>query len=197
MDALRSGNLGISKRQSSRNEPPVRVDCRMAATRPSKNKVTINHLKLVCRHVHEMREAGISENLAIRILEQFADFYAKMHGGGSVTPHHVRQVPPRQWSVAARKEWARTPNPKPKDRLRVEHGTPRRAFARMVMELFDKDGLTEDAMATLIQRFWKLAVITIEEDARLNKGARSKAANSPDERWQKAGILFEAEPDGL
>jgi hypothetical protein len=169
----------------------------MAATRPSKNKVTINHLKLVCRHVREMREAGISENYAIRILEMFADGYAKGHFGGSASPHHVREVPRRQWSVAAREVWERTRNPKAKDLLRVEHGTPRRAFARRVMELFDKDALTEDAMATLSQKLWKLAVITIEEDARLNKVARSKAADSPDERWQKAGILFEAEPSGL
>jgi hypothetical protein len=96
----------------------------MAATRPSKNKVTINHLKLVCRHVREMREAGISENYAIRILEMFADGYAKGHFGGSASPHHVREVPRRQWSVAAREVWERTRNPKAKDLLRMEHGTP-------------------------------------------------------------------------
>jgi hypothetical protein len=55
--------------------------------------------------------------------------------------------------------------------------------------------LTEDAMATLIKRFWKLAVITIEEDGRLNRIARSRAADSPDERWRRAGISFEDDPD--
>jgi hypothetical protein len=165
----------------------------MAATRPSKNTLTTDQLKIACRHVRELIDAGVTENLAIRSLEQFADFYAKRHCGGSVTPHHVRQVDRRQWSLAALKERERNPLAK----LRVEHGTPRREFARRVMELFDKNNLTEDAMATLIQRFWKLAVITIEEDARLNRVARSKAADSPDQRWEKAGISFEADPDAL
>jgi hypothetical protein len=158
--------------------------------------VTIVHLKLACRHVREMMDVGVSENGAIRILELFADVYAKVHFGGSQTPHHVLEVHQRQWSVAARKEWERTPNQKAFGRLRVEHGTPRRAFARMVMELYDKDGLTEDAMATLVQKFWKLAVITIEEDNRLNQLARSKAAASPDERWRAAGILFAHDEPG-
>jgi transposase InsO family protein len=82
-----------------------------AQTRPSKNKLTTDHLKIACRHVRELRAAGVTENLAIRSLEQFADFYAKMHGGGSATPHHVRQVPRQQWSVAARGEYKRNHNP--------------------------------------------------------------------------------------
>lgn len=63
------------------------------------------------------------------------------------------------------------------------------------MELFHNDNLSKDAMATLTKRFWKLAVITIDEHARLNRVARSKAANSPDERWKMAGILFGPDPD--
>jgi hypothetical protein len=160
--------------------------------KPSKNKLTTDQLKIACRHVRELRAAGVTENLAIRSLEQFADFYAKAQSGGSVTPHHVRQVHRRQWSIAAREEFERNPLAK----LRVEHGTPRRAFAKKVMELFDSDNLTEHAMATLIERFWKLAVITIEQDARLNRIARSKAADSPDERWRMAGISFEAARSG-
>ena len=39
-----------------------------------------------------MRAAGISENLTIRSLELFADVYAELHGGGSATPHHLRNV---------------------------------------------------------------------------------------------------------
>jgi hypothetical protein len=67
--------------------------------KPSKNKLTTDQLKIACRHVRELRAAGVTENLAIRSLEQFADFYAKAHSGGSVTPHHVRQVHRRQWSM--------------------------------------------------------------------------------------------------
>jgi hypothetical protein len=153
----------------------------------SKNKLTTDQLKVACRHVRELCAAGVTENLAIRSLEQFTDFYAKAHSGGSVTPHHVRQVPRLQWSLAAREEHERNPLVK----LRVEHGTPRREFARKVLELFDAGDLTEDAMATLVKRFWKLAAITLEEDTRLNRMARSKAADSPDERWRMAGISFE------
>ena len=57
----------------------------------SKNAISIDQLKLVCRHVEEMRAAGISENLAIRTLELFADLYAKLHNGGKASPNHVRQ----------------------------------------------------------------------------------------------------------
>ena len=41
-----------------------------------KNRISIEHLKLACRHVQELIAAGVSENLAIRTLELFADVYA-------------------------------------------------------------------------------------------------------------------------
>ncbi len=43
-------------------------------------------------------------------------------------------------------------------------------------------------MAKLVKRYWKLAVITLEEDERLNKVARSKTFKTPEERWAAAGI---------
>ncbi|MEW5685743.1 MAG: hypothetical protein AB1942_12555 [Pseudomonadota bacterium] len=48
-------------------------------------------------------------------------------------------------------------------------------------------------MAELVSRYWKLAVITVEEDARLNRVARSTVYDNPDERWKAAGIEFERE----
>jgi hypothetical protein len=137
----------------------------------SRNAVTIDHLALACRHFEEMIAAGVTENGAIRTLELFADVYAKMHRGGSATPHHVDQVD--LWSVKARRLRNRIPDAKPKDHFRVEHGTPRRCFARKVVELYRKDKLSEKNMAKLAERYWKLAVITLEEDERLNKIARS------------------------
>jgi hypothetical protein len=50
---------------------------RRMATRPSKNKLTIDQLKIACRHVRELIEAGVTENLAIRSLEEFTDFTPK------------------------------------------------------------------------------------------------------------------------
>jgi hypothetical protein len=102
----------------------------------------------------------------------------------------VKQVPRNQWSIAARQLLAENPTAKPRDHFRVEHGTPRRAFARMVLQLYENGKLTEPAMAELVNSSWKLAVITLEEDAHLNRFARSKVFSSPDERWKAANILF-------
>jgi hypothetical protein len=135
-----------------------------------------------------MRDIGVTENGAIRTLELFADVYAKLHMGGTATPHHVNQV--KLWSVKARKMRTRMPDAKPRDCYRVAHGTPRRCFARKVLELYDKNKLTDKTMARLIEQYWKLAVITLEEDVTLNKFARSKSFNTPADRWAAAGIKF-------
>lgn len=156
--------------------------------RPSKNQITIEQLQLACRHVHEMRSAGVSENMAIRTLENFADVYAKLHTGGSATPHHVDQF--ELWSVRARALREDLPEGKPRDYLRVEHGTPKRAFARMILDLFSRDQLTSAEMARLISRYWRIAILTIEEDERLNRIARTKAYQRPEDRWAAAGIEF-------
>ena len=156
----------------------------------SKNKPTIEHLNIACRHVQELMAAGVTENLAISTLELFADVYAKLHHGGSATPHHVKQVPRSQWSIAAKKLVEKNPAGDTGRFLRVEHGTPRRAFARMVMKLYKANNLSDRTMARIARKSWKLAVITIDEDKALNKLARSKVFASPDERWRAAGIRF-------
>jgi hypothetical protein len=91
-----------------------------------KNAVTITQLRLACRHVEELRQAGITENFAILSLELFADIYAKCHmgGKGQTSPHRVDQVSP--WSVVATGLRAANPTAKPRAHFRVEHGTPRR-----------------------------------------------------------------------
>jgi hypothetical protein len=154
----------------------------------SRNAISISHLDIACRHAEELIEAGITENLAIRTLELFTDVYAKLHNGGSATPHHVDHV--ELWSVEAMKLRKMTPDAKPRDHFRVEHGTPRRAFARMTMDLYRHGRLNEKGMNQLVKRYWKLAVITLEEDRRLNKVARSKVFKTPEERWAAAGIEF-------
>jgi len=111
--------------------------------------------------------------------------------GGRPSPHHVKQVHPDNWSAAAKAAFNANPNQKPRDYLRVEHGTPRRGFARKVLELYATGNLTEATMDDLTRRYWKLAVITVEEDARLAKIARSTVYETPDARWSDAGILFD------
>lgn len=154
----------------------------------SKNALSIDHLKLACRHVEEMMEAGVTENLAIRTLELFVDVYAKLHNGGSATPHHVNQV--KLWSIKASKLRDALPDAKPMTYFRVEHGTPRRGFARKVLNLCLENRLTARTMSNLIARDYRLAVITVDEDRTLNKIARSKAFDTPEERWAAAGIDF-------
>src|SRR5690606_1168352 len=161
----------------------------------SKNRPTIEHLQLACRHVDELIEAGVTENHAIRTLELFADVYAKIHGGGSAVPHHARQVPKTQWSVAALAALEEAGATWPRGKLRVEHGTPRSHLARLVKALHDAGELSETTMSELCNRYWKLAVITVEEDARLNRIARSQAHETPEARWSAAGIIFRASPD--
>jgi len=151
----------------------------------SKNQPTLKHLNMACRHIEEMVKAGMTENHAIRLLELFADVYAKLKNGGSATPHSVSQV--RLWSVAARRWRRANPNAKPGSNLRVEHGTPRRQFAKLVLELYKANKLNKQRMDRLVKKRWKLAVITHEEDRRL---ARSSILKTPEERWREAGIHF-------
>ena len=154
----------------------------------SRNAITIEQLNLACCHVEEMMTAGVTENLAIRTLELFTDVYAKLLMGGSPSPHHVNQV--ELWSVKAKHLKKKNPDGKPKDLFRVEHGTPRREFARKVFTLHEKGKLNEKSMQKLVHRYWKLAVITLKEDQRLNRVARSRMFDTPEKRWSAAGIKF-------
>lgn len=154
----------------------------------SKNAITIDQLIVACRHVTELMDVGVTENFAIRTLELFADFYAKLYYGGSATPHHIDQV--ELWSLKARKLRENNLSAKPKDFFRVEHGTPRRQFARLVLDLYQKNSLNRQTMNLLVEKYWKLAVITLEEDQNLNKIARSAIFESPFERWSAANIQF-------
>ena len=150
----------------------------------------MDQLNLACRHVEEMMATGVTENLAIRTLELFTDVYAKLLMGGNASPHHVNQV--ELWSVKAKRLRKTMPDGKPKDLFRVEHGTPRREFARKAFALYEKGKLNEKSMQKLVHRYWKLAVITLEEDQRLNRVARSRMFATPEKRWSAAGIKFRA-----
>jgi hypothetical protein len=158
------------------------------SARRFRNDVSLNQIQIACRHYQEMRAANVTENLAIRTLELFVDVYAKVHSGGTPAPHHVSQV--RQWSTKARELKKRKPHAKPKDHFRVEHGTPKRELARLVFDLHQEKKLNSQNLNKLIKRYWKLAVITLDEDRRLNNIARKKMYNSPDDRWAAAKILF-------
>jgi hypothetical protein len=154
----------------------------------SKNALTIEQLKLACRHVLELIEAGMSENLAIRSLEIYANYYAKYRVLGKVTPDHADQYD--YWSKAARKAKLANPNRPYGQYLRVEHGTPRRHFARLVLEAFKKQKLTKTWMNRVCDKRWKVAVVTHAEDKRLSEGGRSTLLETPEARWSAAKIKF-------
>jgi hypothetical protein len=156
--------------------------------RKSVNSITLAQLKLSCRHTEEMLRAGVTENMAIRTLELFVDVYSKILMGGSATPHHVREI--KHWSKAALKLKSPETLKKAGSYFRVEHGTPRRELARKVLAVFLKKKLDQQSLDELVRNHWKLAVITLEEDVKLARIARSKGYDTPDARWAAAEIEF-------
>lgn len=158
--------------------------------RRSRNQVTIEQLQIACGHVQELRAAGMTENLAIRTLELLTDVYAKLAAGGSATPHKARDISRSKWSKAAMRILEENPNAEPRLHFVVEHGTPKRQLARLVMKKYEAKNLTEETMKSLCKDRWKLAVITREENSRLNRMNRSGLLGSAEERWTRAGIEF-------
>ena len=152
----------------------------------SKNKITIEQLNVACRQFEEMLLLGVTENFAIRQLELFANAYAKFRVIGNVSPDHVNQY--QLWSEAAIALSEENPNARKEGLLRVEHGTPRRQFARVIFQRWKVSNIEDSWMDETIQKLWKVAIITVEEDRKLNKSARSKMFESPFDRWRSAGI---------
>lgn len=118
----------------------------------------------MCRHFDELVIEGVTMNHAIRLLELSIDVYANHLNGGAPGPYSARKI--KLWSRAAKRF-------KSKERLgdyvRVEHGTPRRALAHMALKLYRKHKLNKTELDKLVNKHWKLAVITLEEDRRLEK----------------------------
>ena len=129
----------------------------------------------------------MTENVAIRLLEQLTNMYGKFRAHGHVSPDHANQF--GHWSKAAKKAQAANPKGKHGLYLHVEHGTPSRDFAREVLAAYNKRKLTKEWLDRHCKRKWKIAVITHEEDLRLNKLKRETFV-SPDERWAAAKIKF-------
>ena len=151
----------------------------------SKNTITIQHLDILCRHISELRDAGVTENIAIRLLELCTNIYAKNLIMGNTNPDHVDQFP--RWSKDACKAKKANSTLGSGQYLRVEHGTPKRQFARLVFKKFLEQALTKAWMDRFCARRWRVAVVTHEEDRRL---ARSKLFPSPEARWKAVGIEF-------
>lgn len=126
-------------------------------------------------------------NHAIRLLELIADVYARVLMGGKPNVWHADDVAANQWSLAARKAIRENPKAAYGTFLRVEHGTPRREFALKILALYEKGRLTPRAMRVIVNKYWRVAVLTHEEDRRIR---RKPLFKMPQERWAHYGIKF-------
>jgi hypothetical protein len=173
----------------SRAEYSASIDAKNTRTKKkSINTISLGQIRLACQHVLEMKAAGVTENLSIRTLELFVDVYAKIRVEGSATPHSADQV--KLWSKDALAAKNENPNSSLGSYCRVEHGTPRRALARIVLGKYVARQLTQKKLDALVKKHWKLAVISLDEDKRLNKIARAKMFGTPEDRWAAASIEF-------
>jgi hypothetical protein len=153
------------------------------------NAVTFNQLEVACRHVDELMATGMTKNLAIRNLQEYVNRYGKMRELGRIGPDDVGQY--ELWSKEALAARAANHGLKSGQYMRIEHGTPRRQIARLVPEKYHKGELTREWMDDLCARMWRVAVVTHEEDSRLNhlnRLARRPLYADPAEHWAAAGI---------
>ena len=123
-----------------------------------------------------------------------ADVYAKLKIIGNASPDRADQF--EKWSKEAVKLWSQKLKEKPKPPfgryLRNEHGFGKTRFAEKVLEKYKTDGkLGEEMMDELVDRYWRVAVITLEEDKKLDR--TNTAGKSAEHRWSDAGIEFEEE----
>jgi hypothetical protein len=74
----------------------------------------------------------------------------------------------------------------------VEHGTPKSEFVKLVYDVYLNGKLTKELLDSMIENLWQIAVITKEENSRLDGNKwRSKAHdNGPKARWAAVGIQF-------
>jgi len=163
----------------------------------STNEVSIEQLEMVCRHVIEQEDVQLSENYRMRLITLLADTYAKQREIGTTSPDSADMF--RKWSIEAIRVWDEASkedkNPKygkPKygKYVRNEHGYGKNMFARRVVQAYENAGgsLTRRAMNKLVKEYWRVAVISLEEDKRLDR--TNKEELPAEERWEKAGILF-------
>ena len=145
------------------------------------NNINIDQLNLVCIHVEAQIDALISPNFAMRPLILMADVYAKLRIIGNANPDRADQF--EKWSNEAVNLWKQklkeTPKPSFGSYLRCEHGFGKTKFAEIVLDTFKKNGkLTETTMDNLVDKYWRVAVITLKEDKKLDR--TNKAENLAD-----------------
>ena len=155
---------------------------------------TCGHVVALCEFCKKSREMGAGDHHTIWWLGNVLDGYfrgvdgLKTNNYRFISSSQIRLEDIKLWSVAALA--AREANPKAK--VIREHGTPMSAFTKIGYDRYLRDGLTKDVLDDLIAKYYRLAVITDEEDRRLKKLARSRMYDTAEARWAAAGIVFPA-----
>ncbi len=144
------------------------------------NSPTVGQIRLAVRHLDELMAAGVTENLAIRTLEPLVDCYGKVRVYG--TPVAGRRTKGIVWSRAARRKGAVT---------MLEHGTPRRPFARLIADAARNGKLTKVWLDRLCDQRFRIACITRLEDRMIYDAKLHRCSRLlPERRWAAAGIEF-------
>jgi hypothetical protein len=147
---------------------------------------TYQVLMLGLEYAVKLRESGLLQNYYLWELKHRIEAYYFGRNALYSGPNGVPYVQIRLWSKRALEEYS--DNRKNTKNLVKEHGTPRTPFAIKILNLYVNGSLTEGVMNDNIDRYYKIAVITRDEDRRLNRiGARSKMYTTPEERWIAAG----------
>ena len=78
-----------------------------------------------------------------------------------------------------------------RNKLIVEHGSPRAAFAMHVFKLYKSGKLTKAILYQLFDDKYKLAVITKDEDKQIiAAGLHSIMLDTPEQRWNQSKIVI-------
>jgi len=125
-----------------------------------------------------MTEAGIAENLSLKVFDHVVNVYASNFHAGKRVP-------------VSRAAQRLLDNGGTKRDIILEHGTPRRALTLLLMKERRANTLTEARAKAIMETHWAIAHITREEDQRLrDRGPNSKMMMTPHARWAAAEIEF-------
>jgi hypothetical protein len=154
---------------------------------------TFQHLLLRCEFCKKSIEYGAKDgHTRWHLVDSIYGYYRGVYGlehdnyeivsTAQVKPEHVVK-----WSVEALR--ARKENPKA--RLIIEHGTPQAAFAKVIYRLYLDNRLTAEVFDGLLAKHYRIAVITVAENQKLNGAElRSTMLETAEARWAAVGIQF-------
>jgi len=158
----------------------------------SKNKITIEQLELSIKQYIELISCGMSENLARRNIMEHSDAYARYLKLKHVSPYKITNV-----SLISEEAKRLVDKSEYQNKLRCEHGYPRAAFVRKLVEMYKKSNnkLNKERINRFIKEAWDVAWITKLEDKRITeRGYHSKHCKTAKQRWGECEIQIIKNP---